>query len=91
MRTSNLGVTANVLCIIFCTLHSFKLPSLLRPLSDPVDIARHNRMISIVDQMLSLNKQLKEARTPHEKTALQRQMKLPQPDRYPGLRALWAD
>jgi len=34
----------------------------------------HNRMVSLVDSMLSLNKQLQEARTPHEQTALQCQI-----------------
>ena len=42
---------------------------------DPIDKSRHDRMIFLVDQMLSLNKQLQEARTPHEQTALQRQIK----------------
>ena len=32
------------------------------------------RMISLVDSMLSLHKQLQEARTPHEQTSLQRQI-----------------
>jgi len=41
---------------------------------DPVDVARHDRMVSLVDQMLSLHKQLQEARTPYEQTALQRQI-----------------
>jgi adenine-specific DNA-methyltransferase len=38
------------------------------------DVAYRNRMNSLVDQMLSLHKQLKEARTPHEQTGLQRQI-----------------
>ena len=42
--------------------------------SDPQDATRHDRMVSLVDQMLSLNKQLHEARTPHEQTSLQRQI-----------------
>jgi len=42
--------------------------------SDPADVARHNRMISLVEQMLSLHKQLPQARMPHEQTALQRQI-----------------
>lgn len=42
--------------------------------SDPADVARHKRMITLVDGMLSLHKQLHEARTPHEQTALQRQI-----------------
>ncbi len=42
--------------------------------SDPADVARHDRMVSLVEQMLSLHKQLPEAGTPHEKTALQRRI-----------------
>ena len=42
--------------------------------SDPTDVALHDRMVSLVDQMLSLHKQLQEARTPHEQTGLQRQI-----------------
>lgn len=41
---------------------------------DPSDKARFNLMISLVDGMLALHKQLQEARTPHEQTALQRQI-----------------
>ena len=42
--------------------------------SDPVDVARHDRMVSLVDQMLSLHKQLPLVRTPHEQITLQRQI-----------------
>jgi hypothetical protein len=42
--------------------------------TDPADAARHDRIVSLVEQMHSLHKQLLEARTPHEKTALQRQI-----------------
>ncbi|MEI2761468.1 hypothetical protein [Methanothrix soehngenii] len=42
--------------------------------SDPADVARHDRMVSLVDRMLALHKQLQEARTPHDETALQRQI-----------------
>ena len=42
--------------------------------SDPDDVARHDCIVSLVDQMLLLHKQLPEARTPHEQTALQRQI-----------------
>lgn len=51
-----------------------KVPIRAIDFSDPQDVTRHDRMVSMVDQMLSLNKQLQEARTPHEKTALQRQI-----------------
>ncbi|MCL4557111.1 MAG: N-6 DNA methylase [Deltaproteobacteria bacterium] len=36
--------------------------------------ARHDRMVYLVDQMLTLNKQLPTVKTDHEKTALQRQI-----------------
>jgi hypothetical protein len=42
--------------------------------SDPSEKARHDKMVSLVDQMLSLNKQLPSVKTDHEKTALQRQI-----------------
>jgi len=42
--------------------------------SDPADVARHDRMVSLVEQMLALHKQLPEAGTPHEKIALQRRI-----------------
>jgi hypothetical protein len=42
--------------------------------SDPVDKARHDRMVSLVTQMLDLNKKLQDARVDHEKTLLQRQI-----------------
>lgn len=38
------------------------------------DTVRCDKMVSLVNQMLSLNKQLPEAKTDHEKTALQRQI-----------------
>ena len=49
-------------------------PEVKNDFSDPADVVRHDRMISLVEQMLSLHKQLQEARTPHEQTALQRQI-----------------
>lgn len=42
--------------------------------SNPADVALHSRMVSLVEQMLSLHKQHAEAKTPHDKTALQRQI-----------------
>lgn len=44
--------------------------------SDTIDKARHDRMVSLVEHMLSLNKQLHTANTDHEKTSLQRQIDL---------------
>jgi hypothetical protein len=56
--------------------HQYMSPLPIRTIdhTDPADVASHDRMVSLVDQMLSLHKQLKEARTPHEQTSLQRQI-----------------
>ena len=56
--------------------HQYMSPLPIRTInvSDPADVARHDRMVSLVGCMLSLHKQLQEARTPHEKTGLQRQI-----------------
>jgi len=43
-------------------------------ISNVNDSALHNRMVSLVDQMLALHKQLHEARTPQDQTRLQRQI-----------------
>jgi len=42
--------------------------------SDPADVARHDSLVSLVERMLALHKQLQEARTPHDEIALQRQI-----------------
>jgi|WetSurMetagenome_2_1015567.scaffolds.fasta_scaffold00020_59 hypothetical protein len=42
--------------------------------SNAADKSRHDQMVKLVEQMLSLNKQLSAARTPQEKTALERQI-----------------
>jgi len=42
--------------------------------SDPADVARHDRLVSLVERMLALHKQLHETSTPHERTALQRRI-----------------
>jgi adenine-specific DNA-methyltransferase len=48
----------------------------IRPIdfTEPTDKACHDKMVSLVDQMLSLNKRLPEVKTDHEKTSLQRQI-----------------
>ncbi|MFZ2471393.1 MAG: N-6 DNA methylase [Methanothrix sp.] len=51
-----------------------QLPIRTIDFSDPADVARHDRMALLVEQMLALHKQLPEAATPHEKTALERQI-----------------
>ncbi len=52
----------------------FRLPIRTIDFAVEKDAAHHNRMVSLVDSMLSLSKQLHEARKPHEQTALQRQI-----------------
>jgi type II restriction/modification system DNA methylase subunit YeeA len=56
--------------------HQYMSPLPIRTInhSDPADIARHDRMVTLVDQMLTLHKQFADARTPHEQTALQRRI-----------------
>jgi hypothetical protein len=51
-----------------------KIPIHTIEFSNPVDVAGHDRMVTLVDSMLSLYKQLHKTRTPHEQTALQRQI-----------------
>jgi hypothetical protein len=42
--------------------------------SDPADIARHDRMVTLVTRMLDLNEKLQDARLEQEKTMLSRQI-----------------
>ena len=51
-----------------------QLPIRTLDFSHPEDKARHDRMVSLVQTMLKLNKQLAKAKTSHEKTALKRQI-----------------
>jgi hypothetical protein len=43
-------------------------------LSNASDRTAHDRMVSLVEQMLAMHRQLASARTPHEQTALERQI-----------------
>jgi hypothetical protein len=51
-----------------------KLPICTINFSDPADKSRHDKMVALVEQMLSLHKKLAEAKTDHDKTVLQRQI-----------------
>jgi hypothetical protein len=51
-----------------------KLPIRTINFSDPADKARHDRMVSLVTQILDLNKRLRDAKLEHEKTLLRRQI-----------------
>ncbi|MEI6841612.1 MAG: N-6 DNA methylase [Methanomicrobiales archaeon] len=42
--------------------------------SDPADVTRHDKMVTLVERMLDLNKQLPEARTDQEQTFTQRRI-----------------
>ncbi len=59
---------------ITCTKQYFgELPVRKINFSDKSDRAMHDRLVKLVEQMLALNPQLAAARTPQEKTALERQ------------------
>jgi hypothetical protein len=60
---------------ITCTKQYFgELPIRVINFADKSDKAAHDRMVTLVEQMLELNKKLAATRTPQEKTALQRQI-----------------
>jgi len=54
--------------------HILKFPVHKTSFSDPADVARQNRMVTLVEQMLDLHERLSKAKTPHEKEILQRQI-----------------
>ncbi|MDI6782913.1 MAG: N-6 DNA methylase [bacterium] len=51
-----------------------KLPIRVINFSEPSEKAKHDRMVELVDQMLTLHKQLASTKTPDEQTVLQRQI-----------------
>lgn len=56
------------------TVNVGRLPIRTIDFSDPEDVARHDKMVKLVENMLDLNKRLAEAKTGHEKTLLSRQI-----------------
>jgi hypothetical protein len=52
-----------------------QLPIRTIDFTNPTDKALHDRMVALVEQMLNLNKQLKETDLPQTKTIIQRQVK----------------
>jgi TaqI-like C-terminal specificity domain len=50
------------------------LPIRLINFSDPADKARHDKMVTLVEQMLDLHKRLRVAKTPDDKMRFQRQI-----------------
>jgi hypothetical protein len=51
-----------------------KIPWRAVDFSNPADVARHDRMVELVQRMLNLHRRLPEAKTPDEKTMLERQI-----------------
>jgi hypothetical protein len=51
-----------------------QIPYRVIDFSDPIDKSRHDRMVSLVDRMLVLHKQLNEAKTTQDKTMIQREI-----------------
>lgn len=51
-----------------------QLPIRTITFDDPADRDRHDRMVALVERMLSLHRELAAAREPHQRTALQRQI-----------------
>jgi len=50
------------------------LPIRIIDFTDPADIARHDRMVSLMERMLDQHRRLAAESVPHVKTALQRQI-----------------
>ena len=55
-------------------IHLDVIPIRTIKFSDSADKARHDQMVMLVDQMLSLHKQLAKAKANHAKTTIQRQI-----------------
>ena len=51
-----------------------QLPIRTIDFSDPADVARHARMVALVEQMLALHQRRAAAQTPHEQGVLQAQI-----------------
>jgi len=51
-----------------------KIPIRLADMNDRAEKSRYDKIVLLVDQMLSLNRQLPEVKTDHEKNSLQRQI-----------------
>ena len=51
-----------------------RLPFRTIDFANPVDVSRHDHMVALVERMLALHEQVKQARTAFERNALQRQI-----------------
>jgi len=54
--------------------HLANLPIVTTSATSPIDKVRHDKMVSLVESMLTLHKQLAAAKTPHEQENLKRQI-----------------
>jgi len=59
---------------IYKTMFLKNIPIRFIDISDPSDKALHDRMVSLVETMLTLHKRLPEVKTPQEKETIQRQI-----------------
>jgi hypothetical protein len=66
------GIDLNMSALVMTPVS--QLPIRTINLNDPADIARHDRMVTLVTQMLDLNKKLQDARLEQERTMLSRQI-----------------
>ena len=71
---SNNGYVLRGGYFVFTTDYLSPFPIHTVDFSDAHEVARHDHMVSLVDRMLALHKQLQEARTPHDEIALKRQI-----------------
>ena len=72
LRRSNIAQRDDFPKIVLKETRSLPVPPI--NFSDPADKARHDKMVSLVEQMLDLNKQLPKAKNPNDKTRLQREI-----------------
>jgi hypothetical protein len=56
------------------TVNVGRLPIRTIDFSGPEDVARHDKMVKLVENMLDLHRRLSESKTGHEKTLLSRQI-----------------
>jgi hypothetical protein len=58
----------------YFTQYIEQLPIRTIDFTDPADVARHDRMVSLVERMLDLHKRVVAEQVPHVKAMLQRQI-----------------
>jgi len=71
-HTSPKGMRSLFPKVLIGDIRSFPIPNLL--MDNPADKSRHDRMVALVASMLDLYKKVQAARTPDEKTRLEREI-----------------